>query len=125
MVYEIVSCPKRENPWERHPEDDEELYSEKEMNKGSGFIIGSEDANTDDLKVQVKLADGRSFEGVICAHDFHYNIAAMRFTSDSVVFCAPVKRLDDSLDLTRGSMMGNHFKFVVIPVHLNLPPAMP
>ncbi|KNA04374.1 hypothetical protein SOVF_200360 isoform B [Spinacia oleracea] len=52
-----------------------------------------------DLKVQVILADGRSYEGVVCAHDFHYNIAAIRFTSEYFVSCAPLKLVDDSMDV--------------------------
>lgn len=97
-----------------------------EMNQGVGTIIESNEGNinivltsarlftqqgntkrqrvadvklADNLKVVVRLFDGRSFEGGVCGHNFYYNIAAIRFESDSILPTAILKRLDDSLDL--------------------------
>ncbi|CAO2816853.1 unnamed protein product [Amaranthus hypochondriacus] len=102
-----------------------ESYSgDKKLNRCSGVIIGNDDNNTgiiftsanlirqlakegvvavnivaDDLKILVRVADGRVFDGEICCYDFHYNLAAIQFVSDSTVSSAPMKLVNDSLDL--------------------------
>lgn len=95
----------------------------EELNQASGVIISSDDANIGivitsahlirqpaegvsaedklaaDLKVLVKLSDGRSYEGEIRAYDFHYNIAAISFLADSPVLSATPSRIDETLDV--------------------------
>lgn len=50
-------------------------------------------------QILVRVADGRVFDGEICCYDFHYNLAAIQFVSDSTVSSAPMKLVNDSLDL--------------------------
>jgi hypothetical protein len=50
-------------------------------------------------QILVRVADGRVFDGEICCHDFHYNLAVIQFISDSTVSSAPMKLVNDSLDL--------------------------
>lgn len=51
------------------------------------------------LQIVVRLLDGRLCDGELCAHDFHYNIAAVRFTSDSLFSAAMLRHVDDGLNL--------------------------
>ncbi|KAL2938914.1 putative protease Do-like 14 [Bienertia sinuspersici] len=53
----------------------------------------------DKLKVIVKLSNGRSSTGEICAYDFHYNFAVLNFKSDSPLQAATLRRLEDCLPL--------------------------
>lgn len=56
-----------------------------------------------DLKIQVRPCNGHMYHGAITAHDFHYNVAVIKFKSD-----VPFR--------------GVHFKNVhVNPMHFNLP----
>ncbi|XP_058184498.1 putative protease Do-like 14 [Rhododendron vialii] len=105
----------------------------KMMLPGSGTIIDCEDVNgmytstiltsttllrsspesntvQDDMKVNVYLADGKSFEGHVSAHDFYFNIATISITSDVALPTACLRLLDDSISLYPSDCKSNYFK---------------
>ncbi|KAF7153545.1 hypothetical protein RHSIM_Rhsim01G0093700 [Rhododendron simsii] len=51
------------------------------------------------IKVSVYLADGKSFEGHVSAHEFYFNIATISITSDVALPTACLRLLDDSISL--------------------------
>ncbi|KAG9152736.1 hypothetical protein Leryth_018890 [Lithospermum erythrorhizon] len=51
------------------------------------------------LKVMIYMYDGGSYEGHVCAYDFHYNIAWIRFESDSSIPTARLRLVDDYINV--------------------------
>ncbi|KAL8118662.1 hypothetical protein AgCh_016253 [Apium graveolens] len=98
---------------------------DEEINQGSGTIIESNDnvnivltsANLirrirrstcvqfvennllDNLKVTVYTCDGTGYKGEVIAHDFHYNLAAIRFKSETPLATATLAHVDDSFSI--------------------------
>lgn len=93
----------------------------KKFRHGSGTIIESNDrmsivltsANIvrgtqhvvkndlpDDLKITVYSSGGESYAGDVLAYDYHYNLAAIRFQSDTPLSTAKIKLIDDSLSVS-------------------------
>ncbi|KAL6584612.1 hypothetical protein OROMI_003901 [Orobanche minor] len=58
-----------------------------------------EDSLADSLKVIINLYDGGSYQGEVCAYDFHYNIAWIRFQSDRSLPTASLRKLDDYINI--------------------------
>jgi S1-C subfamily serine protease len=58
-----------------------------------------EDKLAENLKVMIFLYDGRSYEGEVRAYDFHYNIAWIRFQSDSSLAAAALRQVDDYINV--------------------------
>ncbi|KAF5751205.1 hypothetical protein HS088_TW02G00215 [Tripterygium wilfordii] len=92
---------------------------EEEIFQGSGTIIESDDnsgviltsanlirsttdqhAIADDIKVVVYLLDGKLYRGQVVAHDLHFNIAAIKIQSDSLLPTANLRHLDDSVTIS-------------------------
>ncbi|KAI8570982.1 hypothetical protein RHMOL_Rhmol01G0081600 [Rhododendron molle] len=78
----------------------------------TALLRSSPESNTlqDDMKVNVYLADGKSFEGHVSAHDFYLNIATISITSDVALPTACLKLLDDSMSLYPSDCNSNYFK---------------
>ncbi|XP_058184479.1 putative protease Do-like 14 isoform X2 [Rhododendron vialii] len=78
----------------------------------TALLRSSPESNTlqDDMKVNVYLADGKSFEGHVSAHDFYLNIATISITSDVALPTASLRLLDDSLSLYPSDCNSNYFK---------------
>lgn len=56
------------------------------------------------------LADGKSFEGHVSAHDFYFNIVTVSITSDVALPIACLRLLDDSISLYPSDCNSNSFK---------------
>lgn len=52
-----------------------------------------------DIQVHVYLWDGKLCEGQVLAWDFHYNLAAVRVQSDSLLPTATLRGLDDVVSI--------------------------
>ncbi|KAG5564650.1 hypothetical protein RHGRI_000740 [Rhododendron griersonianum] len=78
----------------------------------TALLRSSPESNTlqDDMKVNVYLADGKSFEGHVSAHDFYLNIATISITSDVALPTASLRLLDDSISLYPSDCNSNYFK---------------
>ncbi|WOG83595.1 hypothetical protein DCAR_0102772 [Daucus carota subsp. sativus] len=95
---------------------------DEEIIQGSGTIIESNDSWTiiltsanllrrpsrgefvenslvDNLKITVHTCHGNSYHGEVVAHDFHYNLAAIRFKSEMPLAAAILAHVDDSISL--------------------------
>ncbi|CAJ2663403.1 unnamed protein product [Trifolium pratense] len=76
----------------------------------------------DNLKVMIYLYDGRSYEGEVCAYDFHYNIAWIRFKSDSSLATATLRQVDDYINVNPAEEKSFHLRppsshFNLVPGH--------
>ncbi|KAK2429484.1 hypothetical protein QL285_027917 [Trifolium repens] len=69
-----------------------------------------EDKLADSLKVMIYLCDGGSYEGEVCAYDFHYNIAWIRFQSDSSLATAKLRQVDDFINLNPAEEKSFHLR---------------
>ena len=58
-----------------------------------------EDSLANSLKVMICLHDGGSYEGELHAYDFHYNIAWIRFQSNSSLVTARLRQVDDYINI--------------------------
>ncbi|GAU32968.1 hypothetical protein TSUD_358350 [Trifolium subterraneum] len=81
-----------------------------------------EDKLADSLKVMIYLCDGRSYEGEVCAYDFHYNIAWIRFQSDSSLATATLRQVDDYINVNPAEEKSLHLHphsshFNIVPGH--------
>ncbi|KAH7852448.1 hypothetical protein Vadar_024907 [Vaccinium darrowii] len=75
----------------------------------------------DDIKVNVYLADGESFEGQVFACDFHYNIAAIKIKSEEALPTAILRNLDDSTSIDpTGKDEGLGSEYFQLRPHSNL-----
>lgn len=89
---------------------------DKEVFQATGTIIESDDNSSiiltsatlilqpkengsilENLKIVVHLSDGKAFEGQLAAHDFHYNIAAVKICTGASLPAAYLAHLDDSI----------------------------
>ncbi|GAA0183837.1 hypothetical protein LIER_31183 [Lithospermum erythrorhizon] len=78
-----------------------------------------EDHLANNLKVVIYMYHGGSYEGLVCAYDFHYNIAWIRFESDSSIPTARLRLVDDFINVNRAEEKSvylrphsTHFKLV-------------
>lgn len=53
----------------------------------------------ENLKVTVYTCDGTGYKGEVVAHDFHYNLAAIRFKSETPLATATLAHVDDSVSI--------------------------
>lgn len=53
----------------------------------------------DNLKVTVHTCHGNSYDGEVIAHDFYYNLAAIRFKSETPLAIATLAHVDDSVSI--------------------------
>ncbi|KAH7852718.1 hypothetical protein Vadar_028299 [Vaccinium darrowii] len=75
----------------------------------------------DDIKVNVYLSDGESFEGQVFACDFHYNIAAIKIKSDEALPMAILRNWDDSTSIDpTGKDKGLGSEYFQLHPHSNL-----
>ncbi|GAB2270124.1 hypothetical protein Dimus_005032 [Dionaea muscipula] len=56
----------------------------------------------DNIEIDVYLEGGKICEGQVVAHDFHYNIAAIKIHSDVALKPAVLKHIDDSITIDPG-----------------------
>ncbi|KAK1362934.1 Protease Do-like 14-like protein [Heracleum sosnowskyi] len=96
---------------------------EKETIEGAGTIVESNDGRCivltsaniirrpttkefvennliDDMKIRVYSRDGSSYDGELVAYDFHFNLAAISFYSESPLPVARLAVLDDCLNVS-------------------------
>lgn len=76
----------------------------------------------DNLKITICLDDGASHEGQVCAYDFHYNIAWIRFQSDSSIAIASLGQVDDYMNVNPAEEKSFHLRphsshFSIVPSH--------
>lgn len=68
------------------------------------------------------MYDGSSYEGQVCVHDFHYNIAWVQFQSDSSFPIARIKQVDDYINVNPAQDKSSHLRphsthFNLVPGH--------
>ncbi|KAI5446067.1 hypothetical protein KIW84_014055 [Lathyrus oleraceus] len=81
-----------------------------------------EDKLADSLKVIIYLYDSSSYEGQVCAHDFHYNITWIQFQSDSSFPTARIRQVDDYINVNPAQDKSSHLRphsthFNLVPGH--------
>ncbi|KEH28095.1 PDZ domain protein [Medicago truncatula] len=82
-----------------------------------------DDTLADSLKVIVYLYDGGSYVGEVCAYDFHFNIAWIRFQSDISLPTAILRQVDDYINVNPAQ--DNSFPLHPHSSHFNLVPGLP
>ncbi|KAL6493207.1 hypothetical protein OROGR_032966 [Orobanche gracilis] len=81
-----------------------------------------EDNLADTLKVIIYLYDGASHVGEVLAYDFHYNIAWIRFQSNSSLSVARLRQVDDCINVNPAEEKAFHLRphsshFNLVPGH--------
>jgi len=71
----------------------------------------------------IHLYDGRSYEGQVCAFDFHFNIAWIRFQSDRSLPTAILRQVNDYINVDPAE--DNSFHHRPHYSHFNLVPGRP
>lgn len=71
------------------------------------------------LQVFVKLSDGRSFDGKVCAYHFHYNLVVLSYKSDSPLQSATLRQLEDCLHLNPSQLINSEEKSFQLCPHSN------
>ncbi|KNA04372.1 hypothetical protein SOVF_200350 [Spinacia oleracea] len=79
----------------------------------------AENILADKLKVFVKLSDGRSFDGKVCAYHFHYNLVVLSYKSDSPLQSATLRQLEDCLHLNPSQLINSEEKSFQLCPHSN------
>ncbi|XP_073220343.1 uncharacterized protein [Cicer arietinum] len=79
-----------------------------------------DDRLADSLKVIIYLYDGQSYDGEVRAYDFHYNLALIRFQSDSSFATAKLRQVDDYVNVNPAEEKLFHLR--PHSSHLNLVP---
>lgn len=104
----LIRRPTQENVMEDNLSDEEDFM---------------EDSLADNLKVKIFLYDGQSYEGQVCAFDFHFNIAWIRFQSDRSLPTAIVRQVDDYINVNPAKDKPFHHRRC--SSHFNLVPGHP
>ncbi|KAK2375604.1 putative protease Do [Trifolium repens] len=81
-----------------------------------------EDNLAESLKVMIYLYDGGSYKEEVSAYDFHYNIAWIRFQSDSSLTAVKLRQVDDFINVNPSEEKSFHLRpyschFNLIPGH--------
>ncbi|PHU27456.1 hypothetical protein BC332_05788 [Capsicum chinense] len=75
----------------------ENVYKGSIILTTADLLKASKNLKADDIKVEVHLSDGRSFDGQIEVYDLYYNIAAIKIHSDMPLPTASLAHLNDSI----------------------------